>query len=193
MGAPVSGVSTRAGHPRRSSSSERIAPVRLAPLDRLRPPVRRREGDPQCQDQTAGALPTLVPSVLEEAVSGWFEEDAAVVGKSIRQSPGSRDEGHIMGLWDWWKSLLLQGSPSVPPARRLDGRSKTLLAASIKTLPYETPGWITNKEAKQLFSSMDDDYAFGEMDEAGKGNIADFAAHVAAQRSRPPSAAAPLR
>jgi hypothetical protein len=88
------------------------------------------------------------------------------------------DEGHIMGLWDWWKSLLLQGSPSAPPARRLDGRSKTLLAASIKTLPYETPGWITNKEAKQLFSSMDDEYAFGEMDEAGKGNIADFAAHV---------------
>jgi hypothetical protein len=83
-----------------------------------------------------------------------------------------------MSLRDWWKSLLLQGSPSAPPARRLDGRSKTLLAASIKALPYETPGWITNKEAKQLFSSMDDDHAFGEMDEIGKGDIADFAAHV---------------
>jgi hypothetical protein len=75
-------------------------------------------------------------------------------------------------------TLLLQGSPPVPSARRLDGRSKTLLAASIKALAYETPGWITDKEAKQLFSSMGDDYAFGEMDEAGKGNIADFAAHV---------------
>src|ERR1700683_1158542 len=83
-----------------------------------------------------------------------------------------------MNLWDWWKSLLLQGSPTAPSARRLDGRSKTLLRASIKALPYETPGWITNKEAKQLFSSMDDEYAFGEMDEVGKGNIADFAAHV---------------
>ena len=69
-----------------------------------------------------------------------------------------------MSLWDWWKSLLLQGSPSAPSARRLDGRSKTLLAASIKALPYETPGWITNKEAKEFFSSMDDDYAFCEMD-----------------------------
>jgi hypothetical protein len=77
-----------------------------------------------------------------------------------------------------WKSLLLQGSPSAPSARRLDGRSKTLLAASIKALSYETPGWITNKEAKQLFSTMDGQYAFGEIDEAGKGNIADFAAHV---------------
>jgi hypothetical protein len=83
-----------------------------------------------------------------------------------------------MSLWDWWKSLLLQGSPSAPSARRLDGRSKTLLAASIKSLAYDMPGWITNKEAKQLFSSMDDEYAFGEMDEAGKGSIADFAAHV---------------
>jgi hypothetical protein len=64
------------------------------------------------------------------------------------------------------------------PVRTAPGRSKTLLAASIKALPHEMPGWITNKEAKQLFSSMDDDYAFGEMDEAGKGNIADFAAHV---------------
>jgi hypothetical protein len=70
-------------------------------------------------------------------------------------------------------------SPSAPSAQRLDGRSKTLLAASIKMLPYGTPGWITNKEAKRLFSPMDDDYAFGEMDEAGKGNIGDFAAHVA--------------
>jgi hypothetical protein len=83
-----------------------------------------------------------------------------------------------MSLSDWWKSLLLQGSPSAPSAQRLDGRSKTLLAASIQTLPYETPGWITNSEAKQLFSSMDDDYAFGEIDETGKSNIADFAAHV---------------
>ena len=43
--------------------------------------------------------------------------------------------------------------------QRLDGRSKALLAASIKMLPYETPGWITNKEAKQLFSPMEDEYA----------------------------------
>jgi hypothetical protein len=80
-----------------------------------------------------------------------------------------------MSLWDWWKSLLLQGSPSAPSARRLDRRSTALLAASIKTLPYETSGWITNKEAKQLFSPMNDEYAFGEMDEIDKSNITDFA------------------
>ena len=83
-----------------------------------------------------------------------------------------------MTLWDWWKSLLLRASPSAASTQRLDGRSKALLAASIKMLPYDMPGWITNKEAKQLFSPMEDEYAFGEMDEAGKSNIADFAAHV---------------
>jgi hypothetical protein len=101
----------------------------------------------------------------------------ASVGKNIQQSPGSREEVH-MSLWDWWKSLLSRGSPPAASTRRLDGRSKTLLAASIKALPYETPGWITSKEAKQLFSSMDDEYAFGEMDEVGKANIAGFVAHV---------------
>jgi hypothetical protein len=38
------------------------------------------------------------------------------------------------------------------------------------------PGWITTKEAKALFSSKDDEYAFGEKDEVGKGNLAAFAA-----------------
>jgi hypothetical protein len=74
---------------------------------------------------------------------------------------------------------LLQGSPGRLSAQRLDGRSKTLLAASIEKLPYKTPGWITGKEAEQLFSPMGDEYAFGEMDEVGKSNIAEFAAHVA--------------
>jgi hypothetical protein len=32
------------------------------------------------------------------------------------------------------------------------------------------------KEAKALFSPKDDEYAFGEMDEVGKGNLAAFAA-----------------
>ena len=45
-------------------------------------------------------------------------------------------------------------------------------------LPFDMPGWITDKEARQVFSPMADDYAFGEMDEVGKSNIAEFAAQV---------------
>jgi hypothetical protein len=83
-----------------------------------------------------------------------------------------------MGLQSWLKSLFGGRANASPPPRRLDGRSKALLAASIKLLPIEEPGWITNKEAKALFSPVEDQYAFGEMDEVGKQNIASFAASI---------------
>jgi hypothetical protein len=68
--------------------------------------------------------------------------------------------------WHRWLQSLFRGgsNAAVPSPRRLDRRSK--------------PGWITNKEAKSLFSPMDDQYAFGEMDEVGKQNIASFAASI---------------
>src|ERR1700680_3449107 len=77
-----------------------------------------------------------------------------------------------------WKSRFSRGPIIAPHPRRLDGRSKALLGASIKMLPYDEPGWITSKEARSLFSPMDDQYAFGEMDEVGKQNIANFAASI---------------
>jgi hypothetical protein len=68
-------------------------------------------------------------------------------------------------------------SPTPPPGpRRLDGRSKALLAASLKFLRDEEPGWIALQEAKTLFSPVSDAYAFGEIDETGKANLAAFAA-----------------
>jgi hypothetical protein len=46
-----------------------------------------------------------------------------------------------MGLLDYLKAFFRTGGP--PPApRRLDGRSKILLAASLKMLTEEEPGWI---------------------------------------------------
>jgi len=53
-----------------------------------------------------------------------------------------------------------------------------LLAASIKMLPYDEPGWITSTEARFLFSPMQDQYAFGEMDEVGKSNLTSFASEL---------------
>jgi hypothetical protein len=53
-----------------------------------------------------------------------------------------------------------------------------LLDHSIKMLPCDEPGWITSKEVKSLFSPKEDQYAFGEMDEVGKQNLASFAAGV---------------
>jgi hypothetical protein len=89
------------------------------------------------------------------------------------QSPFA--EAAIMGLLDRLKAFFrLDGLPPAP--RRLDGRSKTLLAASFNVLPDEEPGWITMKEAATLFSPERDTYAFGELDEIGKANLAAFAA-----------------
>jgi hypothetical protein len=83
--------------------------------------------------------------------------------------------GEVMGLLQYLKALF--GAAPPPPApRRLDGRSATLLTASLKMLPEEELGWITMKEAGTLFSPEGDVYAFGEMDEAGKANLAAFAA-----------------
>jgi hypothetical protein len=84
----------------------------------------------------------------------------------------------IMDLFARLKSLFSTGSIRPPAPRRLDGRSKALLAASIKMLPYQEPGWITMKEASALFSPKDDKYAFGEMDEVGKHSLATFAAEA---------------
>jgi hypothetical protein len=51
-----------------------------------------------------------------------------------------------------------------------------LLTASLKFLRDEGPGWITLPEAKRMFSPVSDAYAFGEIDEIGKANLAAFAA-----------------
>jgi hypothetical protein len=80
-----------------------------------------------------------------------------------------------MGLLNFLKTLFR--APTPPPGpRRLDGRSKALLAASLKFLRDEEPGWITLPEAKTVFSPASDAYAFGEIDEIGKANLAAFAA-----------------
>jgi hypothetical protein len=75
---------------------------------------------------------------------------------------------------NWWRSLFLgRATPNAP--RRLDGRSKTLLAASMKILADDEPGWITIKEEVSLFSPRRDQSVFSEMDEVGKKNLASFA------------------
>jgi hypothetical protein len=51
-----------------------------------------------------------------------------------------------MGLLDSLKSLFFGGETRPPPARRLDGRSKVLLSASLERLPIEEPGWITMQD-----------------------------------------------
>jgi hypothetical protein len=80
-----------------------------------------------------------------------------------------------MSFWDQLKSAFTFRGPLPPDARRLNGSGEGVLSASIKLLPMGERGWITMPEAAALFSRMDGQYAFGEMDEEGKANIAAFA------------------
>jgi hypothetical protein len=56
--------------------------------------------------------------------------------------------------------------------------SRQFLAWSLRlrALPIGERGWITLSEARALFSPMDGQYAFGEMDEVGKMSLAAFSA-----------------
>jgi hypothetical protein len=81
-----------------------------------------------------------------------------------------------MSISDWIKSFLGTGAAPAVDQRRLGAVSEAMLSSSLKNLAAGEPGWITLQEARHLFSSMDDQYSFGEMDHQGKSNLAPFAA-----------------
>jgi hypothetical protein len=87
-----------------------------------------------------------------------------------------------MGIWQTLNKAALALGTAVPPdARRLNAVDVFALSASLDALLVEERGWITLSEARALFSPMDDQYAFGEMDKIGRANLAAFAA----QREHP--------
>jgi hypothetical protein len=69
----------------------------------------------------------------------------------------------------------MPGSP-----RQLDASSVPALAATISRLRPGEQGWIALSAGQRLFSAMQADYAFGEMDEAGRTSISAFADRAAA-------------
>jgi|SRR5271169_1839386 hypothetical protein len=71
----------------------------------------------------------------------------------------------------------LFGTAAAPPdAMKLDGTTEAALARSLSALPPDERGWITFAEARVLFSTRGEQYAFGETDEDGRKNIESFAA-----------------
>jgi hypothetical protein len=81
-----------------------------------------------------------------------------------------------MGIWKAIKAAFAPGISVPPDARRLSAVDEVALSASLRALPVGERGWITLSEARALFSPMNDQYAFGEMDEVGKTSLAAFAA-----------------
>ena len=82
-----------------------------------------------------------------------------------------------MGIIDLIGKLFGIGVPSPADAMKLDGRTEAALARSLSALPPDERGWITFGEARMLFSTKGDQYAFGETDDDGRKNIELFAAH----------------
>jgi hypothetical protein len=80
-----------------------------------------------------------------------------------------------MGVWDSIKGLFAPAGPGPGDAPRLDGSSEGALSRSLSGLYPEERGWIAFSEARSLFSTMEPQYAFGEMDEAGRRRIESFA------------------
>ncbi len=74
--------------------------------------------------------------------------------------------------------MVKSGSGWMPPTHRLDATNKTTLAASINKLLPGDRGWIIFEDASRLFSNMQPEYAFGEMDDDGKQNLEKFARDV---------------
>ena len=83
----------------------------------------------------------------------------------------------VVGLLQ--KIKLFIGGDTVPPpdSRKLPASSENELSASLQALPIGEKGWITSRDAWHLFSQMDEEEAFGEMDDAGKTRLAEFAAY----------------
>jgi len=81
-----------------------------------------------------------------------------------------------MAIWDWIKSLFSTPSSVPADAPKLRAANEAELSTSLTRLHPGESGWITFQEARLLFSPMDRDYAFGEMDDVGKSKLASFAA-----------------
>jgi hypothetical protein len=74
------------------------------------------------------------------------------------------------------RKLFGSSAADPPDATKLDGTTEAALTRSVSALSPGDRGWITFAEARTLFSTKSDQYAFGEQDDAGRRNIESFAA-----------------
>jgi hypothetical protein len=89
--------------------------------------------------------------------------------------PPNSTRGVEMGLGDLLGRIFGSTSATPPDAPKLSGTSESVLGSSVQHLPAGERGWITQTEATHLFSDQEPQYAFGELDEAGKARLEQFA------------------
>jgi hypothetical protein len=81
-----------------------------------------------------------------------------------------------MGLGGLFKKIFSSSAAILVDERTLSSTNKNALASSLEKLADGQRGWISLAHAALLFSTEDRQYAFGELDDAGKNRLATFAA-----------------
>jgi hypothetical protein len=81
-----------------------------------------------------------------------------------------------MGIMNLIGKLFGADAAAPPDATKLDGTTEVALVRSLSALPPGERGWISFAEARILFSTKGDQYAFGETDQDGRRKIESFAA-----------------
>jgi hypothetical protein len=74
------------------------------------------------------------------------------------------------------RKLFGADAAAPPDAMKLDAMTEAVLARALSALPPGARRWITFAEARNLFSTKDAEYAFGETDDDGRKSIESFAA-----------------
>src|SRR5262249_24610576 len=77
----------------------------------------------------------------------------------------------LMGITNLIGWLFGADAAAATDATKLDGTTEAALARSLSALSPDERGWITFAEARILFSTKSDQYAFGETDDDGRKAI----------------------
>ena len=88
----------------------------------------------------------------------------------------AEQKNSLMGITSLIGWLFGADAAAAPDATKPDGTTEVALARSLSALPPDERGWITFADARSLFSTKGDQYAFGETDDDGKKAIESFAA-----------------
>jgi len=88
----------------------------------------------------------------------------------------AEQKNSLMGITSLIGWLFGADAAAAPDATKLDGTTEVALARSLSALSPDERGWIRFAEARILFSTKGDQYAFGETDDDGKKAIESFAA-----------------
>jgi hypothetical protein len=80
--------------------------------------------------------------------------------------------GVLMEFGGLFKKIFGASAAIPVDERTLSGTNKDALASSLEKLADGERGWIPLAQAALLFSTEDRQYAFGELDDAGKNRLA---------------------